>query len=326
MNIKNNQQNFNNLYKKNFLFYILYGNDNYSIKINIKNILKYFKKYLKIKKIKTIKIKKKIEWINFFYQAKKLDFFEKNKILIVKIYINNIDNKILKKIYKVTINQKKKLILIINVINKYFLLKKIKKKFLKKCKFICCNKINKINMIQSIKKKFIHYGIDNNAIEYIYKITKNNIKTFYNLIELLYLTFPKKKILKKDAKKIIFLENKTYYPWQWIKSLLEGKYKKSIKIINFFKKKNFSSLSLTRYLEKEIFILILMKKKLKSKYKKFFIKNYWKKKMYKRSISNNSLIKYYKIIKIIFSIEKSLKKYEEKNTWFKLKLISSMFL
>ncbi|MCW5197544.1 DNA polymerase III subunit delta [Buchnera aphidicola] len=317
-----------NIYKKKKYNYIIYGTKNILIQKYQEIILKKFNK-INIINYKNIEIKNEKNWENFFYECKKKSFLFKKKIIILKIFTNKIQKKIIEKFKKNNLLFKDNIILLIlneknykNIINK-----NLDKFFLNNFTLIPCFELNKEEFLIWIEEYLDNNLITNQAKFFLYKNYYSNIELLHQNLDIISLVFPNKKITINDIKKIIFTE-KTYTIFQWIYYLFLGEYKKSLSILNNLYKKKFSPLSLVRYLENQIIILILIKKKNNIEKKIFLNKNrIWKntQQVYIYASQNNSYKNFLKIIRSLIRIEISIKKIKEQSIWMILKEISLFF-
>ncbi|CAL4322838.1 DNA polymerase III subunit delta [Buchnera aphidicola] len=306
--------------------YIIYGSEEFLIEKFQEIILENLKKK-NIKNHKNINIDKEKNWNQFFYECKKKDFFYTKKIIILKIKLKKIQEKILKKIKKNKKILKLNIIIIIlykinyrNILNITF-----NKSFPKNKISISCFPLKKKNYFDWIKNYLLNNTISENAQKYLYKKFQKDFFLLNKHLDILSLTFPKKKITKKKIKKIIF-EKDTKNVFQWINYLLLGKNKKSILSLSSLHQKNVSPLYLIRHLEIQINILVLLKKK-KEKEKFLYKKKIWKSnhKDYIRSSKKNTYQNFLKIIKYLIWIKLSIKKINKESIWMILKEISIMF-
>ncbi|WP_343187666.1 DNA polymerase III subunit delta [Buchnera aphidicola (Periphyllus koelreuteriae)] len=317
----------NNIYKENKSFYIIYGKEYFLIEKYKDLILEKFKNE-KIKNFKNVEINNNKNWKNFFYQCQKKNFFYKKKIIILKINIKNIDNKILKKI------KKKKFItnsnIIIIILNKSNYIKIInyhyKKKIFSNSLLIPCFNLSKYEFFKWIKKYLKTINIDYKSQNFLYKRFKNNILLLNQNLDILSLIFFKKKITKKKIEKILFYD-KIYTIFEWINNLLLGNKKKSLIILHTLYKFKIHPLIIIKHLENQLINLILFKKNINKIKEIFKKKKIWKnnQKLYLRSIKKNSYLNFLKIIKSLNWIKKSIKNIEEESIWIILKEISIFF-
>jgi DNA polymerase-3 subunit delta len=329
MNYINLKNILNNIYTKNYSNYIIYGTQNFLIQKHQNLILNAFKK-INILNYKNIEIKNEKNWENFFYECKKKDCFLKKKIIILKIFIHNIKKKIIKYIQKNNVLFKSNIIiLILNEKNyKSFMTENIQEMLSNNFIFIPCFELKKQEFLNWIEEYLEQNTISNEAKNLLYKNYYLNIELLHQNLDILSLVFPKKKITIKHIKKIIFTEEK-YTIFQWIYYLFLGKYKKSLLILHTLYKNKISPLSIIRYLENQIIILILLKKKNTELEQENFLKKKkiwgYKKKIYINASKKNSYENFLKIIKHLIRIEISIKNIQQKSIWIILKEICLIF-
>ncbi|CAL4322906.1 DNA polymerase III subunit delta [Buchnera aphidicola (Chaitophorus sp. 3695)] len=329
MNHINLKKIINNIYKKKKYNYIIYGTKNILIQKYQDIILKTFNK-INLINYKKIEIKNQKNWENFFYECKKKDFLFKKKIIILKIFTNNIQKKIIDKIKKNNILFKSNIILLIlNEKNyKNIIKQNMENIFLHNFTFIPCFELNKEEFLNWIEEYLENNLIKNTAKIFLYKNYYSNIELLHQNLDMIALVFPNQEITINHIKKIIFTEE-TYTIFQWIHYLFLGKYKKSLLILNNLYKNKISPLSLIRYLENQIIILILLKKEKNYIKKKKILneKRIWKntQKFYIYASKKNNYKSLLKIIRYLTRIEVSIKKIKKKSIWIILKEISLMF-
>lgn len=329
MNYINLKKIINNIYKKNKYNYIIYGTQDILIQKYQYIILKTFKK-IDIINYKNIEIKNEKNWENFFYECQKKNFFFKKKIIIAKIFLKNIQKKIIKKIQENNILfQSNIIIFILNEKNyKNIINKNIQKKFLNNFTLIPCFELKKVEFFNWITEYLKKKLITNEAKNFLYQNYHSNIELLHQNLDIISLIFQEKKITINNLKKIIFTDKK-YTIFQWINYLFLGKYKKSLFILNNLYKKKVSPLNLIRYLENQIIILILLKKEKNEINKKILLrkKKIWAtaQKIYIYASKKNSHKNFLKIIRHLVKIEISIKNIKKKSIWIILKEICLMF-
>ncbi|WP_343182941.1 hypothetical protein RJV41_01990 [Buchnera aphidicola (Neophyllaphis podocarpi)] len=187
--------------------------------------------------------------------------------------------------------------------------------------FIKCNKPKIKELYEWIKFKSKKLKIKISKINYEL-IIKNYIDNFtglINLINIISLTWPNKKIERKKIQQIIECENKFTYS-QWINYIIIGNKTKTVKIIQYFKIQNYSPVVLIRILQNFILSIINLKRKTKyCIYDNYLNKNILPKNNHleekSKKINNQKL---YKSIKLISLIELKIKNNFKKNVWLEL--------
>lgn len=311
--------------------YLLIGEEEFFIQESKSFLLKFAKKEQYFE-INTVYIKFDIDWINVIEIYQNICMFSKKKIIILIYKKNTFDNDFFKNFKKISKILNENILLIMQLENhttdyqkKIFLnLSQIK------TTIIYCNKITSENWNNWIEKKIkkMKLNIHNDVKKILYKNYEGNLFALSNILNILMLLYPSNEITLNKSKKII--ENLSLFtPVEWINSLFEKNKKRSIKIINRLSEQKYNPIVLIRYLQKDLLILIYMKKNKNINYYLFLNK---KKICNKRHIIfinaciNTTDENLYKIIKIITNLELKIKgEYNDKSLWTQLKLLCLQF-
>lgn len=311
--------------------YLLVGEEEFFIQESKIFLLKFAKKEQYFE-INTVYIKFNVDWINLLKIYQNICMFSKKKIIILIYKKNTFDNeffKNFKKIYKI-LNEN--ILLIMHLENNTTNYQK--KIFLNlphiKTTIIYCNKIKSENWKNWIEKKIkkMKLNIHNDVKKILYKNYEGNLFALSNILNILILLYSSSEITLNKSKKII--ENLSLFtPLEWINSLFEKNKKRSITIINRLSEQKYNPIVLIRNLQKDLLVLIYMKKNKNINYYLFLNK---KKICNKRHIIfinaciNSTDENLYKIIKIITNLELKIKgEYDNKSLWTQLKLLSLQF-
>lgn len=311
--------------------YLLIGEEEFFIQES-KNFLLKFAKKEQYFEINTVYIKFDVDWINVIKIYQNICMFSKKKIIILIYKKNTFDNdffKNFKKIYKI-LNEN--ILLIMQLENHTTDYQK--KNFLNlsqiKTTIIYCNKITSEHWNNWIEKKIkkMKLNIHNDVKKILYKNYEGNFFALSNILNILMLLYSSNEITLNKSKKII--ENLSLFTAvEWINSLFEKNKKRSIKIINRLSEQKYNPIVLIRHLQKDLLILIYMKKNKNINYHLFLDKKKICNKrhlIFIKACINSTDENLYKIIKIITNLELKIKgEYNDKSLWTQLKLLSLQF-
>ncbi|CAL4322545.1 DNA polymerase III subunit delta [Buchnera aphidicola (Pterocallis alni)] len=315
MNIYIKPKKVKKILLKNFYYNYLIIENNFMISQEIQEkIIKHYNKK-KYNTIIQLQVTSKIDFKKIYYEYQQKQLFIKKKILFVTVQhiINtNIINSI-----NILLNYGNNNIILV------FILPDLQCRYMyllnglnnTKIIIISCNNIskikNKIWIIKQTKKMNLH--LKNPIIKILSYYYENNLFMLFKILQILKIINPKK-ITTQYIKNII--EDSVYFTFkQLLYSLLLKKKIQYIRILNFFQKNNYNILSLLRYIQKKIILLI----ELKNKYKKNTTHNIQKKNKF--ILENINQKKIYKIIHYLQKIEQNIKKYDNDLIWIYFKML-----
>ncbi|WP_422667347.1 DNA polymerase III subunit delta [Buchnera aphidicola] len=321
----------NKLNKKLHLYYIFLGEDILFLKNNQKMICQLAYKQGFIKK-NIINIEKNIDWnqIINFYQTRNL--FDKKNILIINLLIKITTPVLIKNINQISplFHKDNLVILKCYKLSSIFLEKNNLHKLYTPGIIISCFTLKKYQFIKWVKyeiqKKNIN--IDQKSYLLICKNYEGNTIFVSQILDILFLIWPKKHITIKETKKIIN-NFSIYSPIEWINSIFNGDKKKSLDILHSFSMQKYNPLILIRCLQKDILKLLFMKKEKKININKFIQKKYFS---HTRSVFFIHACKYIQVdqcikaIKILVQIEIKIKKKYDNDIWLYLKTLTLLLI
>ncbi|WP_343192047.1 DNA polymerase III subunit delta [Buchnera aphidicola] len=318
------------LHKLNTI-YLIVGKNEFFIQFSEKILLKYAKKKFFYTK-KEITITSNEQWKQLISIYSNNTIFSEKTIIICQYTLNIFEKDFLFNFKKISNLSNPNILLIIKLnyivyINYNInILNIIKKKSI----IIFCNAllpnqyINWINYIITKKKLNIHQD----SKKYIYKNYEGNLFELSNILNILKLLYPSTLIKINDIKNIV--ENLAIFtPQQWIDAILKNKKKQSINIIHRLSQQKYDPIILIRTLQKDLLILIYMIKN-----KSINLNIFFKEKkicssrhiIFINACKKYTIIKLYKVIKIITCIELKIKeKYNNKTLWILLKKLTLQF-
>ncbi len=310
-------------------FYILLGEDLILLNINTKIILNFAAKK-NFKEHYIISIEKNTDWTKVinFYHSNNL-FFEK-KVLIIDLIIKNLNPLLEQNINELFFLKN---IDILTIFKFNHLSKRFKNYLLTKKKIlndymniIWCftpNGLNFKNWLKyEIKEKKIQ--ITNNAFLLLYKSYEGNTLFIYNILNMIKIIWPNKNI---TSRKIINIINKfsIFTPLDWINAIFQNKTEKALYILDNFQKQKYNSFILIRALQKDLLILINIKREKQIKMSVFFKQNnifYNRIKFFNFAIKSINFNNFFKVIRILLQIEIKIKEEYNYNVWEALKTLT----
>lgn len=316
----------NNLLNNSKNIFLIFGEEYFLIKKSLNQIIK-LAKLKKFNESHFFNITNKTNWNTIYQNAQNISLFSKKKILILKLIENN-NNNSLKKIKKL-INLKKSNLLIIligkkinTIKNNTYLYQKIRKNGI----YINCSSLEKHQLFNWIKKKAkkmsIHLEEKSNKLLCCYY--ERNLFALNQILKNLIILYPDKIFSFKRIKK--FINNTANFgPYNWIKSVFFGKTKYSLFILKKLKKNNFELSILLNIIQKELILILKIKKnKIKTIQNQLIYYKIWKIRqpeiksiLHRLSINNIQLS-----INLISKIELDLKKNYSKKIWNKLEMLT----
>ncbi|WDI78982.1 DNA polymerase III subunit delta [Candidatus Purcelliella pentastirinorum] len=307
--------------------YIIYGNNIFLKENSILNILKLANKFnfnntIRIMVDNTFKF----EMISNF--IKENDLFIKKKTIILTVIKQY--HKILFKNINRLINLLNKNIFLIIKSDKldkidYFLIKKTKIQV----NLINCNTPIGIYLHKWIKKRIkeLKFNLNYKIIKLLCYYYEGNILALNQILKIISLISLTKSLNILNIKKIIF-DQALFHPSQWSESLLYGNYTRSIHILKQLFKNKYSPITLIRFLQNDLLILIIIKRFKQNIKEILSINNYYiyniRKLFFNKIINLLDNKKIYLILKFLIKIELMIhKENNEKIVWLHLKILST---
>lgn len=317
------------LLNKNYSCYILLGNEIILLQESINQIIKKEKKPLEKY---SVLLKKNSDWKKVFLICSKQNLFSKKKVILVNIHKDLILNKNNSFFNKFTdlLNLNIKLIIHFDKFISNNQQLKIFSNLKLEVIIVNCTLFNKTRLTEwitaNLKRKNIKLDEPSQKIlaEYYY----GNLVELVQILNILYLIWPNKHVNKNQLKEIIE-DSSNASMFQWNDFILSGNIKESLRILRQLYLKKVNPLYLIRMLQESLINLISMKRNRDSTASVFLHnKNIWKNRhfIFTNACKNSDENQIYKIIKLITSIEISIKKNINLNIWNKLKNLSFMFL
>ncbi|HXK00568.1 MAG TPA: DNA polymerase III subunit delta [Buchnera sp. (in: enterobacteria)] len=312
-------------------FYLLIGKEEFFIQESKDILLKFAKKEKYFEKI-VIYIKSNKDWKIFIDIYQDINIFSEKKIIILIYKKDKFDEYFFKNLITISKILNKNVLLILQLENHQnnYKKKNIFYKLKIKTTIICCNPVKSENWSHWVNKKIkkMQLNINFNVKLLLYNNYENNLFALSNVLNIFKLLYPHTEITLDKSTQII--ENLSFFtPRQWINTILEKNNSKSLKIIDRLYKQKYNPIFLIRILQKELLILIHMKRNKNINYHLFLND---KKICHKRHITlinacaNSTNENLYKMIKIITNLELKIKEeYSKKSLWTQLKLLSLQF-
>ncbi|AHG59950.1 DNA polymerase III subunit delta [Buchnera aphidicola] len=327
MNIIHLEKLKKHLIKELDFCYIFLGEDDFLINRN-QNAILYYAHRRGFIKTSTINIEKNNDWekVIRFYKTRNL-FFKKTTV-IINVLIKTLNTIFIENINKISVllNIEILTILKFNHLSRVIQIKKILSIFKNNTKIVSCftpYNLQFVNWIKyEIKEK--NLNIEKKAFFLLCKYYEGNTSFIYKILEVLFKKCQKSSIKIEEIKKNI-IDFFNFSVLHWINAILQGQIKKAMYILNLLEDKKHSPLILIRTLQKDLLILMHMKrekdinintflKKYNIDYSRhnFFIKAY--KKIHDQS--------YFKAINILVKIEIHIKQKYDNSIWIQLQKLT----
>ncbi|QFQ32606.1 DNA polymerase III subunit delta [Buchnera aphidicola (Aphis fabae)] len=308
-------------------FYILLGEDLILLNKNEKIILN-FAKTKSFKENYIINIEKNIDWnqvINFYHSN---NLFFKKKVLIINLFLKNLNSLLVKNINKLLFVKNLDILTILkfNQLSNNFKNYLLTQKNIFTTDIIWCFTpygVNFKNWLKyEIKEKKIE--ITENAFLLLYKYYEGNTLFIYHMLNIIMLIWKNKNITSKKIKSII---NKfaIFTPSDWINSIFQNKIKQAIYILDTFRKQKYNPIILIRSLQKDLLILLNMKREKKININIFFKQNnifFNRIKFFKLAIESINFNNFLKVIRILLQIDIKIKVEYDYDVWIELKTLT----
>ncbi|QCI16108.1 DNA polymerase III subunit delta [Buchnera aphidicola] len=318
-----------NLIKKLNFFYILLG-ENFILLKNSQELILNIAYQKGFSEIVTIDIEKNKDWEKVIIFYKQKDLFFKKTSLIVNFLIKKLDIILIKNINKISslLNLDVLIILKLNHLSDFFQNNQLLRKLKSYNSIISCFTPYNLDFINWIKYEIQekNINIEDKGLFLLYKYYDGNTLFIYNILKILLITWPNTYITEDKIKKII-IDFFNFSPLHWINAIFQGQTKKAIYILNIFCKQKYNILILIRSLQKDLLILIYMKREKKTDINIFLLANkIWKKryKFFINGFQKNNYNSLYKAIQILVKIEINIKKKYNNSVWDQLKELTLM--
>lgn len=315
------------LIKKLNYCYVLLGEDLFLLNNNEQLILNFAKKKHFTEK-NIINIENKQDWdkVIKFYKLKSL-FFKKT-VLIINFIIKKLNSSLIKNINEISCFNKKDIVVILkfnelsNFVKKNTTLKIISSEN----DIIYCftpNEWTFKNWLKyEIKEK--NLKITQESFSLLYKYYEGNTLYAYQILDIISVTWPNEDIKIEKIKKVIN-QFSIFSPSNWINEIFNNNTKKAIYILDGFFKKNYNPLILIRSLQKDLLILINMKREKNLDVNTFLKKNkIWfnRSKFFVNALYCINFKNFLKVIRILLQIEIKIKKEYNSSAWIELKTLT----
>jgi len=311
--------------------YLLIGKEEFFIQESKNILLKFARKEKYFEKI-IIYIKYSKDWKNVINIYQDRNIFSEKKIIILIYKKDTFDFDFFTHLIKISKIFNKNILLILQLENYQNNYQKQNIFYASQTKttIIYCNPLKSENWSNWVdgKIKKMQLNINFNVKLLLYKNYKGNLFALTNVLNIFKLLYPYTEITLDKSKKII--ENLSFFtPKQWVDAIFKKNKKQSLTIIDRFIQQKYNPIFLIRILQKELLILIYMKRNKKISYSLFLNE---KKICNKRHVifinacTNSTNENLYKMIKTITNLELKIKaEYNNQSLWTQLKLLSLQF-
>lgn len=309
------------------LFYIFLGEDLIFLNKNTKIILNHAKKKGFVEN-HIINIEKNTDWnqVIHFYNLNGL--FSKKKTLVINFIIKNLNSFVIKNINKLFLVKNLDILTILkfNQLSNNFKYHLLTKKTVFNIDIIWCFTPYGLNFKKwlkyEIKEKKIK--ITENAFILLFKYYEGNTLFVSNILNMIDLIWKNQNITSKQIKNIIN-EFSFFTPSDWINAIFQNKIKKSIYILDSFRKQKYNPLILIRSLQKDLLILLKIKRAKKNNID-LFIKQenifFNRIKFFKFAIELINFKNVFKVIRILLQIDIKIKEIYNYDVWIELKTLT----
>ncbi|AYN24635.1 DNA polymerase III subunit delta [Buchnera aphidicola] len=307
--------------------YILLGEDSLLLNKTEKLIFCVAKNKKFVEK-ETINIEKNTDWnkVIDFYQLKNL-FFKKT-ILIINFIIKKLNLSLIKNINSISFFKSKNTLIILkfNELSSFVKKNTTLKILMSENDIICCDTPHewafKNWLKYEIKKR--NLKITQESFLLLHKYYEGNTLCAYQILDILLITWPGKTIKIEKIKKIIN-QFSIFFPSNWINAIFNNDVEKAIYILDGFFKQKYNPLILIRSLQKDLLVLLNMKREKKINID-FFLKknNIWlnRSKFFIKALYSIDFNIFLKIIRILLQIEIKIKKEYNNSVWIELKTLT----
>ncbi|QCI17252.1 DNA polymerase III subunit delta [Buchnera aphidicola (Aphis helianthi)] len=313
--------------KKFNLFYILLGEDLIFLNKNKKIILNCAKTQGFVEN-HVINIEKNTDWnkvINF-YNSKNLFF--KKKILIINLILKQLNSLLIQNINKLLSFENLDILTIVkfNQLSNNFKNYLLTQKNTLKTDIIWCftpyGLTFKNWLKHEIKEKKIE--ITENAFLLLYKYYEGNTLLVHHILNMILLIWRNEYITSQKIKNII---NKfaIFTPLDWINAIFQNKIEQAFYILDTFYKQKYNVLILIRSLQKDLLILINMKREKEINMNIFLKKNNVflnRIKFFNFAIKSINFNNVLKVIRILLQIDIKIKIEYNHDVWMELKTLT----
>lgn len=311
--------------------YLLIGKEEFFIQESKNILLKFAKKEKYSEKI-IIYVKYNTDWKKLINIYQEKNIFSEKKIIILIYKKDTFDYIFFKNLIPISKIFNENILLILQLENYQNNYQKQNIFYASQIQttIVHCNPLKPENWSHWVDKKIkkMQLNINFDVKLLLYKNYEGNLFALSNILNIFKLLYPYTKITLNKSKKII--ENLSFFtPRQWINTIFEKNKKKSIEITDRFIQQKYNPIFLIRILQKELLMLIYMKRNKKIDYSLFLNE---KKICNKRHLifvnacANSTNENLYKMIKIISNLELKIKaEHNNKSLWTQLKLLSLQF-
>lgn len=323
MNIIHPEHFKQHLIKKLNYFYIFLGQDLFLLNTN-QNLIINFSHQKGFLETVIINIEKTKDWDKVFNFYKKRNLFSKKNILVIDLNIKVFNKDSTKNIQKLIYLLNSDILIILKTNHLSYSVQK--HKFLEVLKkyghIVSCFTPYNLNFINWIKYEICEKNIkmEEKAFLLLCKYYEGDTFFINKILNMISIIWPDLYIKKEDIKKIIS-DFFSFLPSHWIDATFQGHKKKAIHILNEFYKKKYNPLILIRCLQKDLLILIFIKREKIININLFLQKNNIRKTRYKffRKILKNINDKIFlQSIQILLKMEIKIKKHYSNSIWIEL--------
>lgn len=278
---------------------------------------------------KTVVINNLTDWNSIFSSCQSLSLFSKKTLLILRCDDTAISNAIAEKLHELTtfLNEDIVLIITLNKLTKVQESSAWLSALSNRLLWINCQAPDTqhlpIWLKQQIKRVGIH--LDNSAAELLFHYYEGNLFALSQLLSHLKILYPDKKILASHIENSIN-DSAIFSPYHWLDAILNEKTTRTLHILQQLQHNESEPLILLRTLQKELILLISLKKAMTNNTLKQTFDQYrvWQSRrhLYKAKLSTLPLEQLYEALNELTEIELNLKRDYDLAIWPALENLS----
>jgi len=275
-----------------------------------------------------INIEKSTDWnrvINFYHSN---NLFFQKKVLIINLILKQSNFLLVKNIKKIFFLKNLDILTIfqINQLSNHFKNYLLNEKNILKIDIIWCFTPYDVNFKYwlkcEIKEKKIK--MTQNAFLLLYKYYEGNTLFVNHVLNMIILIWNNKNITSENIKKIIY-KFAIFDPLDWINKIFQNNMKKALYILDAFQKQKYNPLVLIRLLQKDLLILLNMKRQKELHTNVFFKQknvSLNRIKFFNYAIKSINFNNFLKVIRILLQMEIKIKIEYNSDVWIDLKTIT----
>ena len=313
-------------------YYLIIGNDPY-LQHYAQTQLKTSFKQLGFNEQLTFNIDNQTDWSTIFDSCQEMNLFSDNTLIFLDFGENSINANITTKLNTLSEMLTTEIVLIIslNKITKTNENAQWYKTLSDKLVVVSCNTPDEVQLPKWLSNHLQQkqMQIEPQAIELLCYYYEGNLLALTQIVEQLKLLFPNQTITYDQVESNIN-DSAIFTPYHWIDAMVSHKTKRATHIMQQLKMNEFEPLILLRVIQRELILLINLKKGLSNKSFKQIFDEYkiWQNKrpMYTSYLNRFDIKDLFKILKRLTEIEISFKHDNQLQIWDALSALTMQFM